>query len=297
MSEPETVIVAPVKDLGDGFTVRRALPSVGKRMVGSFLFFDQMGPVDFARGHGLDVRPHPHIGLATVTYLFEGEILHRDSLGTVQAIQPGAVNWMTAGQGIVHSERTGPALRASGGRLSGIQLWVALPRGHEEDAPSFSHTAQDQLPLLEGDGLSVRVVLGSLHGARSPVPLFSELFYGAAVLQPGARFPLEAKYKERAVYVAEGTVSVAGDEYEHGTLLVFKPGDEVTVDARGPAKLLALGGEPADGPRHMFWNFVHSSRTRIEEAKADWRAGKFAQVPGETEFIPLPEDPPPVRYP
>jgi redox-sensitive bicupin YhaK (pirin superfamily) len=245
------------------------------------------------------VRPHPHIGLATVTYLFEGEVLHRDSLGTVQRIVPGEVNWMTAGRGIVHSERTPPQARAKGGRLFGIQLWVALPKEHEETAPSFAHTGSEALPVLEDRGIHLRVVLGTLHGARSPVAVLSDMFYGAVSLQPGARFPLPAEHEERAAYVAEGSVAVAGERFEPGALLVFRPRDEVAVEAVSPARLLVLGGGSADGPRHIFWNFVSSSRDRIEAAKADWRAGRFGAVPGETEFIPLPEDavPPPVSYP
>jgi redox-sensitive bicupin YhaK (pirin superfamily) len=297
-ARPEAVIVAPMRDLGDGFRVRRALPSARRRMVGSFVFLDQMGPVAFRSSEGLDVRPHPHIGLATVTYLFEGEILHRDSLGTVQRILPGEVNWMTAGRGIVHSERTPPDVRAGGGRLFGIQLWVALPGKHEEIAPSFAHTPASALPVLEDRGIHARVVLGSLHGGRSPVAVLSKIFYAAVTLQPGARFPLPAEQEERAAYVAEGAVRVAGEAFDAGALLVFRPGDEVTIDATAATRLLVLGGDPADGPRHIFWNFVSSSRDRIESAKADWRAGRFPPVPGETEFIPLPGDEPgPVNYP
>src|SRR4051794_16096816 len=216
----ETVIVPRTRDLGDGFTVRRALPAVEKRMVGPFVFFDQMGPVMLAAGRGLDVRPHPHIGLATVTYLFEGEIDHRDSLGTVQRIVPGEVNWMTAGRGIVHSERTPPDARSRGGRLFGIQLWVALPREHEEIAPSFAHTRADALPVLEDRGIHLRAVLGTVHGARSPVAVLSGMFYAAVSLEPGARFPLPSEHEERAAYVAEGSVSVAGEQFEQGALLV-----------------------------------------------------------------------------
>jgi redox-sensitive bicupin YhaK (pirin superfamily) len=295
--EPELVLVAPSRDLG-GFRVRRALPSVQRRMVGSFIFFDQMGPVQFQPGQGLDVRPHPHIGLATVTYLFEGEILHRDSLGTVQRIRPGEVNWMTAGRGIVHSERTPPDARAAGGAVSGIQLWVALPRDHEETDPSFSHTASAALPLIEDSGVSLRVVLGSLFGARSPVPLVSDLFYAAATLDDGAQVPLPDGVEERAAYVAEGAVVVAGERFETGSLLVFREGDPASARAASArTRLLLLGGARADGPRHIHWNFVASSVERLEAAKADWREGRFPKVPGETEFIPLPDDPMPVRYP
>jgi redox-sensitive bicupin YhaK (pirin superfamily) len=300
-SAVETIIVPRTRDLGDGFEVRRALPSVRRRMVGPFIFFDQMGPAVFRSGHGLDVRPHPHIGLATVTYLFEGEILHRDSLGTVQSIRPGAVNWMVAGRGIAHSERTPPEVRAQGGRLFGIQIWVAVPKQYEETAPSFAHTPAEALPVLEDGGARVRLIAGSLYGARSPVATLSELFYADAVLAAGARLPLTSAHEERAVYVAEGAVECGGATYATGQLLVLRPGAEVTVAATSPAgaRVLFFGGEPMDGPRHIWWNFVSSSKERIEQAKADWKAGRVGQVPGETEFIPLPEPEPPgvVRYP
>jgi redox-sensitive bicupin YhaK (pirin superfamily) len=296
--EPQQVVAAPTRDLGDGFRVRRALPTAHLRNVGPFVFFDQMGPVQFDAGHGLDVRPHPHIGLATVTYLFEGEILHRDSLGTVQSIRPGAVNWMTAGRGIVHSERTPKAVREQGGRVLGIQLWVALPREHEEDAPSFAHTPAEDLPLLADHGVKLRVVIGELFGARSPVKVLSQMFYAAAELEDGARLPLPAAHAERGVYVAEGALEVAGTAHPAGTLLSFRKESAVTLRASGPARVLLLGGESLDAPRHIWWNFVSSSRDRIEAAKADWRAGTMGAVPGETERIPLPDDPPPpVRYP
>jgi redox-sensitive bicupin YhaK (pirin superfamily) len=297
MAAPEAVIVAPVRHLDAELTVRRALPSMRRRMVGSFVFLDQMGPTVLAPGRGIDVRPHPHIGLATVTYLFEGEILHRDSLGSVQLIRPGEVNWMSAGRGIVHSERSPPEARAAGPRLSGIQLWVALPREHEQMEPEFSHTPANALPVVEDRGLHVRVVLGSAFGARSPVRLLSELFYAAATLEQGARLPLSTDQPERALYLAEGAVNVGGERYESGTLIVFRKGDEAVVEALSPARLLVLGGQPADGPRHIYWNFVASTREQIEAAKADWRAGRFPPVPGETELIPLPDDPPPVHYP
>jgi redox-sensitive bicupin YhaK (pirin superfamily) len=296
-NEPDLVLVAPSRDLG-GFRVRRALPSVQRRMVGSFIFFDQMGPTRFAPGQGLDVRPHPHIGLATVTYLFEGVILHRDSLGTVQRIEPGEVNWMTAGRGIVHSERTPKEARDGGGPVFGIQLWVALPRQHEEIEPSFSHTGASALPLIEDSGVSLRVVLGSLFGERSPVPLLSDLFYAAATLDEGAQVPLPDGPEERAAYVAQGAVSVAGERFETGSMLLFREKDTASLRAVSPkTRVLLLGGVRADGPRHIHWNFVSSSVERLEVAKADWRAGRFPQVPGETEFIPLPDDPIPVRYP
>jgi len=294
----EAVIVPRTRDLGDGFEVRRALPSAQRRMVGPFVFFDQMGPVAFRAGQGLDVRPHPHIGLATVTYLFEGEILHRDSLGVVQPIRPGAVNWMTAGRGIVHSERTAPDVRATGGPLFGIQSWLALPKRHEETEPGFVHVTAGDLPVLSDAGAYVRVIAGTFHGVRAPVPSFSDMFYADAELAGGGHVVLPAEHEERAIYVAAGAVEIAGDSFAAGQLLIFRPRDEIVIRAPASARVLLLGGEPMDGPRHVWWNFVASSKDRIEQAKSDWKAGRFMPVPGETEFIPLPEDPPPpVRYP
>ena len=286
----ETVIVPRTRDLGDGFEVRRALPSVQRRMVGPFVFFDQMGPVAFLEGKGLDVRPHPHIGLATVTYLFEGEIMHRDSLGTVQPIRPGAVNWMTAGRGIVHSERTPPELRArEGARLFGVQTWVALPKACEETAPAFAHHQADQLPVLEEPGKRLRLIAGTFYGARSPVAVSSEMFYADAELGNGARLDVPAEHAERAIYVVAGRIEIAGAEIDAGRLIVLSPGAELAVAANGPARLLVFGGASMDGPRHLWWNFVSSSQERIEQAKEEWKAGRFAPVAGETEFIPLPE--------
>jgi redox-sensitive bicupin YhaK (pirin superfamily) len=286
---PEAILVPRLRDLGGGFTVRRVLPASARRMVGPFVFFDQMGPTALRIGDGLDVRPHPHIGLATVTYLFEGEILHRDSLGTVQAIRPGAVNWMTAGRGIVHSERTPSGLREAGSKLSGIQLWVGLPHEKEEVEPSFVHCAAEDLPLLEGEGVTLRVIVGEAYGAHAPVPVFSAMFYCDATLEAGARLGLPASYAERAAYLVEGKIAIAGEIYEPGRLLFFGTGASVAVRAEERARLLLLGGEPMDGPRHLWWNFVSSANERIERAKADWQAGRFAPVPGETEFIPLPD--------
>jgi len=294
----DTVIVPRTRDLGGGIQVRRALPSVRRRMVGPFIFFDGIGPVVLQSGQGLDVRPHPHIGLATVTYLFEGEILHRDSLGTVQSIQPGAVNWMTAGRGIAHSERSSPEVRAAGGRLYGIQSWVALPKQHEETEPSFIHTPAAALPIIEDHGVRVRLIAGALYGARSPVRTLSEMFYADAALEAGARLVLPAEHEERALFIADGSLEVSGDTFPAGQLLVFSPGQAIDLKALAPTRVLLLGGEPMDGPRHIWWNFVSSSWEQIEQAKAEWRASRFAPVPGETEFIPLPEEEPGVvRYP
>ncbi len=293
----ETHIVTRTRDLG-GFEVRRALPSAQRRMVGPFIFLDQMGPAVFRAGQGLDVRPHPHIGLATVTYLFEGEILHRDSLGTVQPIRPGEVNWMNAGRGIAHSERTAPEPRAAGGRLFGIQAWVALPKRHEESAPAFAHHGASAMPIIEGEGARVRLIAGALYGKRSPVGTLSDLFYADVALEAGARLELPAEYEERGLYLTEGTVELDGTAFGPGELLVFRPGGALVLRAATPARMMLLGGEPMDGQRYIYWNFVSSSKERLEEAKADWKAGRFAPVPQETEFIPLPdEDPGPVRYP
>jgi redox-sensitive bicupin YhaK (pirin superfamily) len=284
----ELVIAGRTRDLG-GFEVRRVLPFAKRRMVGPFVFLDQMGPATFAAGEGIDVRPHPHIGLATVTYLFDGEIVHRDSLGTVVPIQPGAVNWMTAGRGIVHSERTATEQRRAGGKLYGIQSWVALPREHEESAPSFAHHPGDALPIIRGEGKTVRIIAGSIYGARSPVVTLSDLFYADAVLEPGARLEMPVEPVERGIYVLEGTIAIDGESYGAGQLLVLRPNAHVAVEAAGAARVMLLGGEPLDGPRHIWWNFVSSSAERIEQAKADWKADRFAAVPGETERIALPD--------
>ena len=285
----EQVIVPRARDLG-GFSVRRALPAAGKQMVGPFIFFDQMGPAEFLIGSGIDVRPHPHIGLATVTYLFDGEIVHRDSLGTALSIKPGELNLMSAGRGIVHSERTGPEQRAKGPRLFGIQAWAALPKSHEEGAPAFAHHDASELPRIAGDGKTVRVIMGTLYGETSPAAFPHPAFYAEAVLAPGAVLPLDPDYDERAVFIASGEIDVAGETFTAGRLLVFRPGDRISILAISQARLMLLGGEPMDGPRHIWWNFVSSSKDRIDAAKADWKAKRFASVPGDaTEFIPLPE--------
>ncbi|MFN0219461.1 MAG: pirin family protein [Hyphomicrobium sp.] len=285
----EQVIVPRARDLG-GFSVRRALPAAGKQMVGPFIFFDQMGPAEFLLGQGLDVRPHPHIGLATVTYLFDGEIMHRDSLGTEMSIRPGALNLMTAGRGIVHSERTSAAVRATGPKLFGIQAWAALPKTHEESAPAFVHTAAEALPRIEAEGKRIRVIMGDAYGMSSPAAFPHPSFYAEAVLAPGAVLPLDAEYDERAVFIVSGEVDIAGQAFEAGRLLVFKPGDRISILALSNARLMLIGGEPMDGPRHIWWNFVSSSKDRIDAAKADWKAGRFAPVPSDAEeFIPLPD--------
>jgi redox-sensitive bicupin YhaK (pirin superfamily) len=298
----EAVVVTRARELVEGFKVRRVLPSVKRRMVGPFIFLDQLGPELLRDGRGLDVAPHPHIGLATVTYLFEGELLHRDSLGTVRPIRPGEVNWMTAGRGIAHSERTPAELRGAGSSLFGVQSWVALPLREEESEPEFSHYEASELPLIEGEGKRVRLIAGSLYGARSAVRTLSEMFYADALLAPDAVLPLSAEHEERAAYVVEGSIEVIPerDVYLAGQLLLLKPGAEVLLRNASAkhARLMLLGGAPLEGKRHIWWNFVSSSPERIEQAKEDWRAGRFAPVPGEAERIPLPQSGPAVvRYP
>jgi redox-sensitive bicupin YhaK (pirin superfamily) len=284
----EQVIVPSAKDLG-GFSVRRALPSAGRKMIGPFIFFDQFGPAEFLLGQGIDVRPHPHIGLSTVSYLFDGEIFHRDSLGSALPIRPGEVNLMTAGRGIVHSERTAPELRTLPQKMFGIQTWLALPKSHEETLPGFLHAGVDELPVIRGEGKRVRLIMGSLYGETSPVPFPHETFYAEAMLSPGAVLPLDADYEERGVYVVSGEIDIAGDSFGPGRLLVLRPGDRISILALSNARIMLLGGEAMDGPRHLWWNFVHSSKERIDQAKEDWKRGRFDSVPGEHEFIPLPE--------
>jgi redox-sensitive bicupin YhaK (pirin superfamily) len=284
------VIVPRSVDLGE-FAVRRALPSARTRMVGPFIFFDHFGPAEFRAGTGIDVRPHPHIGLATVSYLFDGEIVHRDSLGSDVAIKPGEVNWMTAGRGIVHSERTGPQLRATGSPIHGLQMWVALPAAKEEMAAGFVHHDVAEFPMVEENGRNVRVVVGAAYGIQSPVPVVHETVFADAHLSAGATLPLDADHEERAIYVIDGTVEIGDDKFEAGRLLVFKPGDRIAITAVTPAHFVILGGAAMDGPRHIWWNFVSSRKERIEQAKADWKAGHFGKVPGDkVEFIPLPKN-------
>ena len=283
------VIVPRSVDLGD-FAVRRALPSAGARMVGPFVFFDHMGPVQFRAGSGIDVRPHPHIGLATLTYLFDGEILHRDSLGTTVAIRPGEVNLMTAGRGIVHSERTAPELRARGSGLHGVQCWLGLPVAQEEAEPGFVHHSAGDLPMVHDTDKVVRVVAGMIHGRRSKLVTASETLFADASLEAGAALPVDPDCEERAIYVTGGEIEIAGGSFTAGCMLVLRPGDPITVKAVSNARVIILGGAPLDGPRHLWWNFVSSRKERIEQARADWADGRFPKIPGdEIEFIPLPE--------
>lgn len=285
----ETVIIPRARDIGD-FEVRRALPSAQRQMVGPFIFFDQFGPILMKSGQGVNVRPHPHIGLSTVTWLFDGKIFHRDSLGSEQSIEPGELNWMTAGKGIVHSERTPDAERARERKVFGIQSWVALPKKFEEVAPNFEHVRPKALPLIQDHGRQVRVIAGSLYGESSPVKTHSDLFYGDVKLAAGATLPLPVEHEERAIYIAEGSVEIAGQRHEAGRLLVFRPKDAITVLALADSRFMLLGGEPMDGPRHIWWNFVSSSKERLDAAKEDWRKGRFETVPGDDEeFIPLPD--------
>jgi redox-sensitive bicupin YhaK (pirin superfamily) len=276
------------RDIGD-FAVRRVLPAFERQMVGPFIFVDHMGPIRLPPGTGMDVRPHPHIGLATVTYLWEGEILHRDNLGSVQAIRPGDVNWMVAGRGIAHSERTPPELRAAGPRAHGLQTWVALPKAHEEVEPSFAHHPASSLPVVEMPGATVRVIAGHAFGAQSPVEVFTDTLYAAAELVPGASLRLPAEHEERGVYVVEGMAEIGGTALEEGELAVLQEGAGAEIRAPAAATLMLLGGAKMDGPRFIWWNFVSSSKERIERAKADWRDDRFPPIPGETERIPLPE--------
>lgn len=284
----ETRILPRVRDLG-GFEVRRVLPTAARMMIGPFIFWDQMGAASFEPGRGIDVRPHPHIGLATVTYLFRGEIMHRDSLGTVIPIRPGEMNLMSAGRGIVHSERTPDEARARGHELFGIQAWVALPRAHEESEPAFTHYGTQELPLLSDGDMTLRLICGEFAGQRSPVALPMATIYADVELPAGGALPFDAWYPERAVYVVEGEIELGGDRAVAGEMLVLREGRPALLRAVHGTRLMLLGGEAADGPRHIWWNFVSSSSERIRQAGEDWKAGRFAPVPGDPEFIPLPE--------
>ena len=285
----ENLIIPRSSDIG-GFAVRRALPSRQRRLVGPFIFFDRMGPALLRAGEALDVKPHPHIGLSTVTYLFDGEIKHRDSLGTELVIRPGDINLMTAGRGIVHSERTPENLRGRPLSVSGLQTWLALPDDREEIDPAFSHTGFEAMPLIDSDGASGSVVIGDFAGLSSPVPVLTDTLYVDLRLEPGRRFPFQAAHEERAVYILSGELAIAGDRFAADQLLVFRPGDEITLEA-GPqgCHLMLVGGAALNSKRYIWWNFVSSSRDRIEKAKEEWRTGRFDIVPGdEEEFVPLP---------
>ena len=284
----ELVVVPRVRDLG-GFNVRRALPHGRRQMVGPFIFFDHFGPVQFIAGDGMDVRPHPHIGLATVSYLFDGRIMHRDSEGNVQEISPGAMNLMTAGRGIALSERTPETDRDGSHTMYGLQSWIALPVAQEEIAPSFQHYGATDLATIQDKGVKARIIAGSAFGKAAPVSMASEWFYVEVSLGAGMSVPLDADHEERAIYVVSGEIDIAGDLFEGPRLLIFKPGDRITVRATQPTTMMFLGGAALEGPRYIWWNFVSSSKERIEQAKEDWKQGRFGHVPDESEFIPLPE--------
>ncbi|UWQ77310.1 pirin family protein [Leisingera sp. M658] len=290
----ETLIIPRAHDLG-GFEVRRALPAPKRQMVGPFIFFDQAGPAEFLTGEGIDVRPHPHIGLGTVTYLYQGDFHHRDSLSTDQVIRPGALNWMVAGKGVTHSERTSAEGRNGPHSLFGIQTWMALPEDKEDVDPLFEHHGKESLPEIEAEGVRAKLILGSAYGEAAPATLFSETFYLDVILEPGARFPLPDDHEDRGIYVSQGSVKIAGQEFEAGRMMVFRPGDQITVAADpAGARLMALGGATLNGPRYVWWNFVASSREKIQHAKEEWRAerwgmGQFDLPPNDrSEHIPLP---------
>ncbi|PTU32746.1 pirin family protein [Stenotrophobium rhamnosiphilum] len=289
-TNPIELIIEPrTQDLG-GFTVRRLLPFAKRRHVGPFVFLDHMGPAQFAPGHGIDVRPHPHIGLATVTYLYEGAITHRDSLGSELDIRPGDVNWMTAGTGIAHSERTPPDLRATGSALHGLQMWVALPLSEEDCAPDFQHCPAATLPVFRQEQAQIRLIAGTLYGHEAPVRIASPLFYAEAQMADGAELTLSDEHAERAIYVINGAVEIDGQPLNPGQLAVLSVGGQPKLKAKGPTLLMLLGGPPLDGERLLWWNFVASTPERIRDAQERWLAQSFDKVPGETEFIPLPED-------
>jgi len=290
----ETLIIPRARDLGD-FEVKRALPAPKRQMVGPFIFFDQAGPAEFLTGQGVDIRPHPHIGLGTVTYLYQGDFHHRDSTGADQVVLPGEVNWMVAGKGVTHSERTSEAGRKGPHSLFGIQTWIALPETHEDMNPTFEHHEKKTLPEFEDNGIHGRLILGRAYGERAPVTLYSDTFYLDITLDPGARFPLPDDHEDRGIYVTQGSILISGQEFPAGQMMVFRPGDRITVAAGAQgARIMALGGETLNGPRYIWWNFVASSQERIEHAKEAWQAAEWGQgmfnLPrGDNhEFIPLP---------
>lgn len=285
----ETLIIPRAHDIG-GLEVRRALPSARRRLVGPFIFFDRMGPAILRAGQALDVRPHPHIGLATVTYLFDGKIRHRDSLGTEMVIEPGDVNLMTAGRGIVHSERSPEELRGGPLSISGLQTWLALPEDKEEIAPLFENTGRAELPEIDGEEATGRVVIGAFSGLKAPVRTASDTLYVDIALKPGGRIPIPADTEERAIYVLEGEVEIAGDRFAENQLLVFREGDQIVISSERGAHFMLFGGASLGSRRYIWWNFVSSSKERIEQAKEEWRTGRFDIVPGDAEErIPLPE--------
>ena len=289
MDAQPILIDGRLHDLGEGFMVRRMIPVLQARHVGPFVFYDHMGPADFAPGRGMDVRPHPHIGLATVTWLFDGTIRHRDSLGSLADIRPGAVNWMTAGGGIVHSERTPPEARAAGQRLHGIQVWVALPQDHAEIAPEFHHHDAEALPQVRQPGVELVLITGTGWGAASPVKVYAPMYFAEARLDAGAELALPAEHAEHGVHVIEGELAWGGQSLEAGRMAVQVGGAAPALRAVRASRVMLFGGAPLDGERHLWWNFVASTRERLEQAKADWREGRFPKVPGDDhEFIPLP---------
>jgi len=293
----DRIITPTTHDLG-GFKVHRTLPSKPHQMVGPFIFFDQMGPAHLDIGTGIDVRPHPHINLSTVTYLFAGAIDHRDSIGTFARIEPGAVNLMTAGHGIAHSERSPGDERAHGPELSGIQTWIAMPEDKEEIDPAFEHVAKAELPLIEAHGAAARIIMGELWGQRAPTTTYAETIYADILLAPGASMPIDAGADERAVYLAIGEAEIDGRPMAINTLYVLKPGVAMTLRSAGGGRVMLCGGEAFATERHVWWNFVSSRKDRIQQAKEDWKAGRFAKVPGdEKEFIPIPEIPKTATYP
>ncbi len=290
----ETLIIPRARDLGS-FEVRRALPAPKRQMVGPFIFFDQAGPAEFVTGQGVDVRPHPQIGLGTVTYLYRGEFQHRDSIGSNRLILPGAVNWMVAGRGVTHSERTSEATRKAPHSLFGIQTWVALPEKDEDMAPVFEHHGKEALPEFDAEGVNLRLILGRAYGETAPAKVFSDTFYADVRMRPGALLPLPDDHEDRGLYITVGSIRIAGQEFEAGRMIIFRPGDKITVAAgeRG-ARLMILGGATLEGPRYIFWNFVSSSKEKLEEAKRQWRRGEWGEglfdLPPDdrTGFIPMP---------